>query len=54
LKFEILDRCVKIIPSKGEPRECIWDQEIEDVQNYTILFGQAIGLHLDFLQKGEQ
>ena len=30
MKFDILDRCVKIIPKSGDARICLWDQEIKD------------------------
>lgn len=53
MKFEMLDECVQIVPSSGQPRACIWDQEILDFQNFTILFGHAVGLHINFLAQGE-
>ena len=53
LKFDILNRCVQIVPTGGEPRMCMWDQEIKDMQNFTILAAHAIGIHVDFLKQGE-
>lgn len=53
MKFDILDSCVKIVPKSGDARTCLWDQEIEDFQNFTILAAHAIGIHVDFLEKGE-
>lgn len=53
MKFEILNNCVQIVPTGGEPRACIWDQEIKDFQNFTVLFAHAIGLHVGFLVQGE-
>nr|DAF69047.1 MAG TPA: tail assembly chaperone protein [Caudoviricetes sp.] len=53
LKFELLDKCVQIVPKGGQERMCIWDQEIQDMQNFTFLAAQVIGLHLDFLKQGE-
>lgn len=53
LKFDILDRCVQIIPTGGEPRACDWAQEIKDFENFTILAAQAIGIHINFLERGE-
>lgn len=53
MKFEMLNECVQIVPSSGEPRACLWDQEIADWQNFSILAAHAIGLHVDFLTQGE-
>lgn len=53
MKFDLLDTCVRIIPTEGEPRMCLWDDEIKDFQNFTLLAAQAIGIHIDFLQQGE-
>lgn len=53
MKFDILDRCVKIIPKSGDARICLWDQEIKDFKNFTILAAHAIGIHVDFLEQGE-
>ncbi|QEA11038.1 hypothetical protein ABSZL4_74 [Acinetobacter phage AB_SZL4] len=53
LKFDLLDRCVQIVPKSGEPRMCMWDQEIKDFKNFTILAAHAIGIHIDFLEQGE-
>lgn len=53
MKFEMLNECVQIVPSSGQPRACIWDQEIIDWQNFSILAAHAIGLHVDFLAQGE-
>ena len=53
MKFDLLDRCVKIIPKSGGARSCVWDQEILDFQNYTTLAAQVIGIHVNFLAQGE-
>jgi hypothetical protein len=53
LKFDLLDRCVQIIPKAGEPRMCMWDQEIKDFENFTILAAHAVGIHINFLEQGE-
>lgn len=53
LKFDILDRCVQIVPTGGEARACDWSQEIKDFENFTILAAQAIGIHINFLAQGE-
>lgn len=53
LKYEILDSCVRIIPSSGEPRPCIWEQEIEDAKTPTVLFFQTIGFMTGFLLQDE-
>lgn len=53
MKFDMLNECVQIVPSSGQPRACIWDQEISDWQNFSILAAHAIGLHVDFLVQGE-
>ena len=53
LKFDLLNRCVQIVPSSGEPRMCIWDQEIKDFANFTILAMQVLKIHTGFLAQGE-
>lgn len=53
MKFDMLNTCVQIVPTSGEPRACIWDQEIKDFKNFTILAAHAIGIHIDFLEQGE-
>lgn len=53
MKFDLLDRCVKIVPTGGNPRACQWDSEIKDFQNFTILFGHAVGIHINFLKQDE-
>ena len=53
LIFDLLDECVRIIPSGGEPRLCSWNDEIEDWFNFDLLFGHAVGLHIDFLKIGQ-
>lgn len=53
MKFSILNSCVKIIPKGGEARPCMWEDEIKDFKNFTVLFAHAIGLHVDFLEQGE-
>lgn len=53
LKFELLDTCVRIIPKGGDAREVLWNDEIKDMKNFTILAAQAIGIHIDFLEQGE-
>lgn len=53
MKFDLLKKCVKIIPTGGEARQCMWDQEILDFPNYTFLAAHVIGLHIDFLTQGE-
>lgn len=53
MKFDILDRCVRIVPTSGDARICVWDQEILDFANFTILAAQAIGIHIGFLAQGE-
>lgn len=53
LKFDLLDKCVQIVPTGGEPRACMWASEIEDMQNFSILFAQALAIHVSFLKLGE-
>lgn len=53
LKFELLNRCVQIVPKGGHPRMVIWEDEIKEAATFTILFGQVLKLHLDFLKQGE-
>lgn len=53
MKFDLLNTCVRIVPTDGKPRECLWGDEIKDFQNFTLLAAQAIGIHIDFLKKGE-
>lgn len=53
MKFELLNRCVKIVPTGGQPRQCLWEQEIEDFQNFTLLAAEALKVHIGFLAQGE-
>lgn len=53
MKFDILNRCVQIVPKGGESRPVLWDDEIKDFKNYTVLAAHAIGIHVDFLKQGE-
>lgn len=53
LKYDILDSCVKIVPSNGDPRPCLWEDEIDDAKTPTVLFIQAIGFMTGFLEQGE-
>ena len=53
LKYEILNTCVRIVPTGGQPRMVIWDSEIEDAATPSVLFIQVIGFMTGFLQKGE-
>lgn len=53
LKFDLLNKCVQTIPTGGEPRSCMWSDEIEDMQSFTVLFMQAIAIHVGFLKLGE-
>lgn len=53
MKFELLDKCVRIIPTGGEARECDWSQEINEATTFTVLAGHVIGLHVDFLMSGD-
>lgn len=53
MKFELLDRCVQIIPTGGQPRSCMWEQEILDFQNFMVLAAQALKVHVGFLVQGE-
>ncbi len=53
LKFELLERCVQIVPTGGNPRPVMWDQEILDAKNFTLLAMHAVDVHVGFLPKGE-
>lgn len=53
MKFELLNRCVQIVPTGGQPRQCLWEQEIEDFQNFTLLAAEALKVHIGFLAQGE-
>lgn len=53
MKFDILNRCVEIVTKSGESRSVMWEDEIKDFQNYTVLAAHAIGIHIDFLKQGE-
>lgn len=53
MKFDLLDRCVRIVPTGGQPRECLWNDELKEFASYTILAAHAIGIHIDFLKQGE-
>lgn len=50
MKFDLLNKCVQIVPTSGEPRTCLWDQEINDFQNFTLLAAEVLKLHLGFLK----
>ena len=53
MKFDLLNRCVQLVPSSGNPRACEWDQEILDFPNFTKLAFNVIELHIGFLAKDE-
>ena len=53
MKFDLLDRCVQIVPSSGSPRDCVWDQEIIDFPNFTKLAYHVLELHIGFLVRDE-
>lgn len=53
LKFELLNKCVQIVPTGGQPRMVIWNDEIKEFATFTILFLQVIKLIAGFLIQGE-
>lgn len=50
---ELTESCIKIIPSSGIAREIVWDSDIKDVATLMLLRKEALGVHVDFLEQGD-
>lgn len=53
MKYELLKRCVQIVPSSGEPRSVFWEDEIKDFKNFSLIAMEVIKLHSGFLKQGD-
>lgn len=49
---ELIDNCVKIIPSSGEPRDIV-EGDIKSISTMMRLRWEAFGVHNDFLELGD-
>lgn len=52
LTDELIDKCVKIIPSSGEAREIV-EGDIKSISTMMRLRWEAFGVHNDFLELGD-
>lgn len=52
LTDELIDKCVKIIPSSGEPRDIV-EGDIKSISTMMRLRLEAFGVHNDFLELGD-
>lgn len=50
---ELTEKCIKIVPSSGEPRAVIMGSDISDMATLNMLRMEAIKIHIDFLAQGD-
>ena len=51
---ELTESCVRIITESGIVREVEWDSDIAEVATLWTLRKEALAIHIDFLDNGEQ